>query len=221
MEAKKCEFVECKDRPAFSSQSNLNRHVNVMHRSEYVCSYDNCVEIFPSRKDLIFHEKREHRVKCDLCNSANRQTFKTVLQLHAHHRLVHQKKIRHNVNFCLSCKLTFTSKNEYQLHQVKHHQSGSGDFVLHNTAMSGDHNDFRKDINTDHAPEILFSDEFFPEIVKFLSDQHAKLTHLKFNLVLTVIYESPVIENNENGEVVEKSKKSSHDSFRKGKYNFN
>ena len=61
---------------------------------------------------------------------------------------------------------------------------------------------------------------FFPQIVKFLSDQHANLIHLKFNLVLTIIYESPVIGSNENGEVVEQSIKSSHESLRKGKYNF-
>ena len=227
MEAKKCTFVECKDRPPFSTKSNLNRHLDHMHRSEYVCSYENCMEIFKSRKDLIFHEKSEHRVKCDLCHSSSRRTFKTAQQLNAHHRLVHERKIRHNVHFCLSCKLNFNSKHHYQLHQVEHHQSGGGDFVLHNTAMSGDQKDFRKEINTDHAPEILFSEEFFPQIVKFLSDQHANLTHLKFNLVLTVIYESPVVENNENDEVVEnnendkvveKSKTSSHDSYRKGKY---
>lgn len=222
MKAKKCVFKcasdECKDRPPFTSQSNLNRHVNLMHRSEYVCSYENCMEILQSRKDLIFHEKKDHRVKCDLCHSSSRRTFKTNQQLHAHHRLVHERKIKHNVHFCLICKISFTSKAHYKLHQVERHQSGGGDFVLHNTAMSGDHMDFRKDINTDHAPEILFSDEYYPQIIKFLSDQHASLTHLKFNLVLTIIYESPFVENNENDEVVEKSEKSSHDSYRKGKY---
>ena len=76
---------------------------------------------------------------------------------------------------------------------------------------------FRKNINSDHAPEILFSEDYYPQIVQFLTDEHVKLTHLKFNFVLTVIYESPVVENNEDEG---KLKKSSHDSFRKGRYIF-
>ena len=125
------------------------------------------------------------------------------------------------MHICFTCQLNFNSKHQYELHNAEKHQSGGGgDFILHNTAMNGDHKDFRKHINTDHAPEILFSDEYYPQIVTFLSDQRADLNHLKFNLVLTIIYESPVIESNENGEVVEKSIKSSHESLRKGKYNF-
>ena len=63
----------------------------------------------------------------------------------------------------------------------------------------------------------MFSEEYYPQIVQFLSDQHANLHHLKFNFVLTVIYESPVPENDED---VEKTKKLTHESFRKGRYIF-
>lgn len=221
MVAIKCTYEECKNRPPFSTQSNLNRHVNVMHLSEYVCSYQNCSKIFQTRKDFIYHEKTEHRVRCEKCHPSNRRTFKTAKQLVNHDKIEHQEKIKHNVHICFDCNLNFYSKQHYELHIAKKHQSGgSADFVLHNRAMNGDHQDFRKNINSDHAPEILFSDEYFPQIVTFLSDQRANLNHLKFNLVLTIIYESPVIESNEKGEVVEKSIKSSHESLRKGKYNF-
>ena len=114
-----------------------------MHRSEYVCSYENCLEIFRTRKDVIFHEKKQHRMKCELCNPSSPAHFKTIQQLKTHVRLVHQKRKRHNVHFCHVCNLFFPSKTEYQLHQVKKHQSDSGGFILHNSAMSGDHNDYR------------------------------------------------------------------------------
>ena len=71
---------------------------------------------------------------------------------------------------------------------------------------------FRKIINSDYAPEILFSEEYYPQIVQFLSDEHARVSHLKFNFVLTVIYESPISEKDEGVE------KPSHESFRKGRY---
>ena len=146
MEVKKsflCSFPECQNRPPFSKNSNLTRHIEHMHRSEYVCSYENCSEIFSTRKGVIFHEKKQHRVKCELCNTSSIAHFKTIHQLKRHIRLVHEKRIRHNVHFCAACKLSFPSKTEYQLHQVNKHQSGGGGFMLHNSAMSGDHNDYR------------------------------------------------------------------------------
>ena len=148
MEAKKsffCSFLECRDRPPFSKNSNLTRHVNYMHSSENICSYEDCSEIFQNRKDLLFHEKKKHRVRCQLCNNGKIATFKTNLQLKTHIRLTHQKTKRHNVYFCIICDLSFPSKNESQLHNVRNHQSGggNGEFVLHNTAMSGAHNDYR------------------------------------------------------------------------------
>ena len=143
MEANKCSFLEYRDRQPFSNNSNLARYIKHMHSSEYVCSYENCMKIFQNREDFIFHEKKEHRVKCELCNNASPVTFKTILQLNAHNRLVHRKKIRHNVHFCIPCDLSLPSKTEYQLHQINNHHSGSGDFILYNTEMSGDHNDYR------------------------------------------------------------------------------
>ncbi len=96
------------------------------------------------------------------------------------------------------CLTTLKPLVHNQLHNVKNHQRGGGfEFELHNTAMGGDHEDYRKEINSDHAPEVLFSDEYYPQIIKFLEDQHARLSHYKYNFVLTVIYESP-IDNPEN-----------------------
>ena len=93
MVAIKCTYEECKDRPPFSTQSNLNRHVNIMHLSEYVCSYQNCSKIFQTRKDFIYHEKTEHRVRCEKCHPSNRRTFKTAKQLVNHDKIEHQEKI--------------------------------------------------------------------------------------------------------------------------------
>ena len=72
---------------------------------------------------------------------------------------------------------------------------------------------FRKAINSDHAPEILFSDEYYPQIVSFLQDQQTKLTSFKFNFVLTVIYESPLVLNpKDSPKAIE-----NHETYRKGK----
>ena len=72
---------------------------------------------------------------------------------------------------------------------------------------------FRKAINSDHAPEILFSDEYYPQIVSFLQDQQTQLTSFKFNFVLTVIYESPLVRSPEDdAKSIEK-----HEMYRKGK----
>ena len=72
---------------------------------------------------------------------------------------------------------------------------------------------FRKAINSDHAPEILFSDEYYPQIVSFLQDQQTQLTSFKFNFVLTVIYESPLVRSPEDdAKSIEK-----HETYRKGK----
>ena len=114
-----------------------------MHLPEYPCSYEECSEIFRSRKDLLIHEKKEHRVKCELCSDTSPSTFKTIQQLKAHIRIVHEKTKRHNVHFCHVCNLSFPSKTEYELHQVKTHRSQGSGFVLHNTAMQGDHVDYR------------------------------------------------------------------------------
>ncbi len=139
----KCPFFdECK-RPGFSSISNLNRHVANMHKTEYHCSYDNCDEIFKTRKEQLIHEKKKHKVKCQLCHSTSPAHFKTLLQLKRHIELVHRKKKKHNVYFCVVCKKSFKSKTEYQLHNVEKHSRGAGNFILHNTAMHGRHSDYR------------------------------------------------------------------------------
>ena len=137
----KCPFsAECK-RPPFSSRSNLNRHLAWMHKSEYRCSYEKCEEIFTTRKDLLVHEKKKHKVKCQRCHPTSPAHFRTMQQLKRH--IVHEKKKRHNVHFCHVCKLSFPSKTESELHNVKTHQSGTGEFILHNSAMGGDHSDYR------------------------------------------------------------------------------
>ena len=82
---------------------------------------------------------------------------------------------------------------------------------LHNTALNGDHLDYRKDLNTDYAPEYLFSDQYYPQIVKFLEDQHAQHGRFKFNFVLTVIYESPIVQETPDNEENFKT----HDTYRK------
>lgn len=139
----KCPFFdECK-RPPFSSRSNLNRHIANLHKSEYRCSYENCDEIFKTRREQILHEKKKHKVKCQLCHPTSPAHFKTLLQLKRHIELVHRKKKRHNVYFCVVCKKSFKSKTEYQLHNVENHSRGAGNFVLHNTAMQGKHSDYR------------------------------------------------------------------------------
>ena len=48
--------------------------------------------------------------------------------------------------------------------------------------------------------------------MQFLEDQQAILTHFKFNFVLTVIYESPLVKTDDDDEKsVEK-----HETYRKG-----
>ena len=52
--------------------------------------------------------------------------------------------------------------------------------------------------------------------MQFLQDQQATLTHFKFNFVLTVIYESPLVKTDADDEKsVEK-----HETYRKGTYIF-
>ena len=129
---------------------------------------------------LLMHQKLKHRLRCQLCPEIMLTTFKNQIQLSRHIRLVHERQVRHNVHFCNSCQVSFKSKTDYQLHHVKKHRRGGGfGFELHNTAMGGDHEDYRKEINSDHAPEVLFSDEYYPQIIQFLQDQHARLTHYK------------------------------------------
>ena len=199
----KCPYPGCRDQP-FSRRSNLRRHLNVMHRSKYKCNYPNCSKVFKTNKELLMHQKLKHRLRCQLCPEVMLTTFKNQTQLSRHIRLVHERQVRHNVHFCNSCQVSFKSKTDYQLHNVKNHQRGGGfGFELHNTAMDGDHEDYRKEINSDHAPEVLFSDEYYPQIIQFLEDQHAKLSHYKYNFVLTVIYESPI--DHEDNESYRKS----------------
>jgi hypothetical protein len=182
----KCPF-ECRKEP-FSKKSNLERHIKFMHKSQYPCGYEKCSDIFLTRHEMLMHEKRKHKMKCEICHPTAPAHFKTLLQLKNHIALVHDKKKRINVHFCHVCKQSFKSKTESQLHKIKAHQSGGGgsnDFILHNTAMKGDHSDYRKIINTDYAPEILFSEDYYPQIVKFLENQHVSLKEFKFNFVLT------------------------------------
>ena len=57
---------------------------------------------------------------------------------------------------------------------------------------------------------VLF---YYPQIVSFLQDQQTQLTSFKFNFVLTVIYESPlVISPQDDAKSIEK-----HEMYRKGK----
>ena len=209
----KCTYDECANRPAFSKAANLRRHIEYMHSVECKCSYENCSEIFSNRKDLIKHEKDKHRLKCPLCPKKYAiGTFKTSKLLERHIRLVH-RRTRHQSHFCNVCKLSFPSRTEYQLHLVKKHPSRGGGFEIHQEAMNGRHIDYRKIINTDHAPEVLFSEEYYPTLIEFMNNRHAKLNHWKFNFCLTVIYESPIIketnDEKKEGEV-------EHESFRKG-----
>ena len=135
-----CPF--CK-RPPFARIDNLNRHIALLHKSEHPCCYENCKEVFTTRKDLLIHEKRKHKVKCPLCHPTSPARFKTKLQLDRHIVLAHERKKRHNVHFCNVCKKCFKSKTEQQLHNVKMHSKGAGNFILHNTSMKGRHCDYR------------------------------------------------------------------------------
>ena len=145
----------CENRPAFSKEANLKRHIEYMHKKEYQCQYQDCLEIFPSRKELIIHEKDKHRLKCNICTKYVRATFKTVQQLRRHIKLVHENKKRHQSHFCNVCNLSLPSKTEYQLHLVQNHQSQGSGFDVLNTAMAGDHIDYRKIINTVCTKENL------------------------------------------------------------------
>ena len=208
----KCPFG-CREQP-FSKKSNLERHIKFLHKAQHRCEYEKCSDIFLTRHDLLMHEKRKHKLKCLKCHPTAPAHFKTLLQLKKHIAIVHDNKKRINVHFCHVCKKSFKSKTESQLHKIKAHQSGGGgsdDFILHNTAMKGDHTDYRKTINTDYAPETLFSEKYYPQIVKFLEDQHATLKEFKFNFVLTVIYESPIVKADDDDEESIKS----HESYRK------
>ena len=213
----KCQYAGCENRPAFSKAANLKRHIEYMHRAEYPCEYEDCSEIFSSRKDLLKHEKDQHRLRCHLCPTKYvSTTFKKPQQLRRHIRLVHEVNARHQAHFCNVCKLEFSSRTEYLLHLVKKHQTKGSGFEIHSEAMNGVHTDYRKVINTDHAPEILFSDEYYPTLVKFMSDRHAVLSHFKFNFCLTVIYESPLIEEVNEKKEDKKDVSAHHESFRKG-----
>ena len=117
--------------------------MTLLHKSEHPCSYEKCEEIFTTRKDLLIHEKRKHKVKCQLCHPTSPAHFKTQLQLKRHIELAHERKKRHNVHFCSVCKKSFKSKTEQQLHNVNNHSGGAGNFILHNTAMKGRHCDYR------------------------------------------------------------------------------
>ena len=114
-----------------------------MHESEHRCTYEKCEEKFPTRKELLIHEKKKHKVKCELCHPTAPAHFGTMVQLQRHIKLVHERKKRHNVYFCSVCKKSFKSKTEQELHTAEKHSRGSGDFILYNTAMQGRHNNYR------------------------------------------------------------------------------
>ena len=67
----------------------------------------------------------------------------------------------------MQCSQQFNSYNQYVLQNNKHHEHTT-EFVEVNSTMGGEHVDYRKKINTDHSPEILFSDDYLPEIFIFL-----------------------------------------------------
>ena len=87
--------------------------------------------------------RRKNINKCQKCHSTSPAHFRTLLQLKRQIELVHDKKRRHNVHFCVGCNKSFRSKTEYQLHNVENHSRGAGNFILHNTAMQGKHSDYR------------------------------------------------------------------------------
>ena len=66
----------------------------------------------------------------------------------------------------------------------------------------------------DHAPEILFSEEYYPTLVEFMRNQQAILSHFKFSFCATVIYESPICTEQNAKKKNEDEKKD--ESFRKG-----
>ena len=66
----------------------------------------------------------------------------------------------------------------------------------------------------DHAPEILFSDEYYPALVKFMADRQAMLSHFKFSFCVTVIYEAPLCTEQNAKKKDDDEKKD--ESFRKG-----
>ena len=158
---KEIKCPHCPGRPPFSKEANLKRHIQYMHLKEYQCPDQDCSEIFPSRKELIEHEKEKHRLKCKLCTKFVRATFKTQQQLRRHIKLVHEKQKRHESHFCNVCKLPLRTKTEYQLHLVKKHRSQGSGFEILNTAMGGDHIDYRKVINTVCTKENLHRNIYF------------------------------------------------------------
>ena len=212
----KCHFEECKNRPAFSKASNLKRHIDYMHLTQYKCDRENCSEILKSRSALIQHEKEKHRLKCKLCVQSG--TFQNINKLRRHIRIVHEKQARHQSHFCHVCKISLPSKTEYQLHMVVEHETRGSGFEINSTSMGGNHIDYRKIINSDHAPEILFSEEYYPTLVKFMESIHAELIHFKFNFCLTVVYEAPILEKNDGkaSDASEKNNKEEHETYRKG-----
>ena len=138
---------------------------------------------------------------CHLCFTR----FSSQRYLNRHHARFHTA-VKVAEQICTQCDLPFRSRGEFDLHMVKKHTNETS-FKLMNQAFRDRHQDWRKILATDMAPENLFYSHYYEELVTFLKNQQARIQTFTFNLCLVCIYESPI-----PGEV--------NDSFRQGKFKY-
>ena len=195
----KCDYEGC-ERKSFCSPYVLERHIKRMHASEYPCAI--CGKRFASATLLNKHKKSTHRgFSCHLCFTR----FSSQRYLNRHHARFHTA-VKVAEQICTQCDLAFRSRGEFDLHMVKKHTNETS-FKLMNQAFRDRHQDWRKTLATDMAPENLFYSHYYEELVTFLKNQQARIQTFTFNLCLVCIYESPI-----PGEV--------NDSFRQGKFKY-
>ena len=194
----KCDFVGCENK-SFSTQWVLNRHLERMHNSEYLCP--DCDQIFETRQQLNEHKKTNHRViSCNICYTR----FLSHTSLKRHGERFH-KETQVATHVCVPCNLQFKSKGHYNLHVVDDHTNETS-FKLMNEAFKNVHQDWRKILATKTAPESLLYGEYNQEIVNFLKNQQARIATFTYNIVLACIYESSIPEKNIMNDMYRKGK---------------
>ena len=193
----KCYYQGC-ERQSFSSKWVLKRHLERLHSDEYQC--DKCDKIFNNATSLTKHKKNVHRgFVCHICFTR----FSSEIYLNRHHKNFHTA-VQAAEQICTQCDLQFRTRGQFNLHMVQNHTNETS-FKLMNQAFRNKHQDWRKILATDMAPESLFYSHYYEEIVTFLKNQQSRIKTFAYNLCLVCIYESPIA-----GEI--------NDTFRQGKF---
>ena len=193
----KCHYEGC-ERQSFSSRWVLHRHLDRLHANEYQCP--KCDKIFNSATLLNKHNKSVHRgFFCHICYTR----FSSERYLNRHHKKYHIA-VPAAEQICSQCNLQFRTRGQFNLHMVQNHTNETS-FKLMNQAFRNKHQDWRKILATDMAPESLFYSHYYEEIVNFLKNQQSRIKTFTYNLCLVCIYESPI-----PGEI--------NDSYRQGKF---